>query len=71
MMLQCHMTFAELTVGACLTSALNDCDQEHADCLVNGPRYECRCHEGWNDTSKEIGQPEGRRCEQLILLANG
>uniref|UniRef100_A0A0R3S1T5 EGF-like domain-containing protein n=1 Tax=Elaeophora elaphi TaxID=1147741 RepID=A0A0R3S1T5_9BILA len=61
----------ELSLGACLTPALNDCDQEHADCLVNGPRYECRCHEGWNDTSKEIGQAEGRRCEQLLLLADG
>uniref|UniRef100_A0A1I8EGK4 EGF-like domain-containing protein n=2 Tax=Wuchereria bancrofti TaxID=6293 RepID=A0A1I8EGK4_WUCBA len=61
----------ELSVGACLTSALNDCDPEHADCLINGPRYECRCHDGWNDTSKEIGQAEGRRCEQLILLADG
>ncbi|KAL3995093.1 hypothetical protein ACH3XW_24375 [Acanthocheilonema viteae] len=61
----------ELSLGACLTSALNDCDPEHADCLVNGPRYECQCHEGWNDTSKDIGKAEGRRCEQLILLADG
>ncbi|VDK86546.1 unnamed protein product [Litomosoides sigmodontis] len=60
----------ELAVGACLTAALNDCDREHANCLVNGPRYECRCHEGWNDTSKEFGLADGRRCEQLILLAN-
>lgn len=68
--LQCHTTFAELSLGACLTPALNDCDREHADCVVNGPRYECRCHDGWNDTSKEIGEAEGRRCEQLILHAN-
>ncbi|KAK6114294.1 hypothetical protein QQG55_55430 [Brugia pahangi] len=61
----------ELSVGACLTSALNDCDPEHADCLMNGPRYECRCHDGWNDTSKNFGKAEGRRCEQLILLADG
>ncbi|MCP9263995.1 hypothetical protein DINM_006923 [Dirofilaria immitis] len=61
----------ELSLGACLSPALNDCDSEHADCLVDGPRYECRCHEGWNDTSKESGLAEGRRCEQLILLADG
>ncbi|VDO33359.1 unnamed protein product, partial [Onchocerca flexuosa] len=65
------LRITELSLGACLTSALNDCDPEHADCLVDGPRYECRCHEGWNDTSKEFGQAEGRRCEQLLLFASG
>uniref|UniRef100_A0A183D7Z1 Transmembrane protein n=1 Tax=Gongylonema pulchrum TaxID=637853 RepID=A0A183D7Z1_9BILA len=26
------------------------------------------CHEGWNDTSLDIGKAEGRRCELLALL---
>ncbi|VDN02509.1 unnamed protein product [Thelazia callipaeda] len=58
-----HVT--ELSLGACLASTLNDCDPEHADCVVDGPRYQCRCHEGWNDTSKDIGKKEGRRCQKI------
>lgn len=66
-----EMIFVELSLGACLSSTLNDCDPENADCLVDGPRYECRCHDGWNDTSKEFGQAKGRRCGQLALITNG